>query len=76
MFRSIDNGDRWTQQNGGLTALDVNSVVMNAIGHIFADADGGVFRPTNDAEEWSKTNHTAGRFTHVSASFCVLRASR
>jgi photosystem II stability/assembly factor-like uncharacterized protein len=53
MFRSTDNGDTWTEQNGGFTALDVNSVVINPIGHIFAGAAGGVFRSTNDADQWS-----------------------
>ena len=56
MFRSTDNGDSWTQQNGGFTALDVNSVVINAIGHIFAGAAGGVFRSTNDAYDWSNVS--------------------
>ncbi|MGC1322846.1 MAG: hypothetical protein WA849_11740 [Candidatus Udaeobacter sp.] len=52
MFRSTDNGDTWTEQNGGFTALDVNSVVINPIGHIFAGAAGGVFRSMNDADQW------------------------
>ena len=34
MFRSTDNGDTWTEQNGGFSARDVNSVVINPIGHI------------------------------------------
>ena len=38
MFRSTDNGDTSTEQNGGFTAFDVNRVVINPIGHIFADA--------------------------------------
>ena len=53
MFRSTDSGDTWTEQNGGFTAFDVNSVVINPIGHIFAAATGGVSRsmmtPTNGA---------------------------
>ena len=53
MFRSTDNGDTWTEQNGGFTALDVNSVVINPIVHIFAGAAGGVFRSMNDADQWS-----------------------
>ena len=53
MFRSSDNGDTWTEQNGGFTALDVHSVVINPIGHIFAGAAGGVFRSMNDADQWS-----------------------
>ena len=53
MFRSTDKGDTWTEQNGGFTALDVNSVVVSPIGHIFAGAAGGVFRSMNDADQWS-----------------------
>jgi photosystem II stability/assembly factor-like uncharacterized protein len=53
MFRSTDNGDTWTEQNGGFTALDVNSVVISPIGHIFVGAAGGVFRSMNDADQWS-----------------------
>jgi len=36
-----------------LHSPDVNSVVINATGHIFAGAAGGVFPPTNDADERS-----------------------
>ena len=49
MFGSTDNGDTWTEQNGGFTAFDVNSVVINPIGHIFAGAAGGLLRSMNDA---------------------------
>ena len=49
MFRSTDDGDTWTQQNAGFTALDVNSVVINPSGNIFA----GVFRSMNDGDQWS-----------------------
>jgi hypothetical protein len=52
-FRSTDNGDTWTEQNGGFTAFDVNSVVINPIGHIFVGAIGGVFRSMNDADQWT-----------------------
>ena len=64
MFRSTDNGDTWTEQNGGFTALDVHSVVINPIGHIFAGAAGGVFRSMNDADQWSDVSSgltSAGR---------------
>jgi photosystem II stability/assembly factor-like uncharacterized protein len=53
MFRSTNNGDTWAEQNNGFTALDVNSVAVNSLGHIFAGAAGGVFRSTNDADNWS-----------------------
>ena len=56
MFRSTDNGDTWTEQNGGFTALDVNSVVINPIGHIFGGTPGGVFRSMNDADQWSNVS--------------------
>ena len=42
------DGTKWS-----FTALDVNSVVINPISHIFAGAAGGVFRSMNDADQWS-----------------------
>ena len=53
MFRSTDNGDTWTEQNSGFTALDVNSLALNSAGNIFAAALGGAFRSTNSGESWS-----------------------
>ena len=53
MFRSTDDGDTWTEQNNHFTALDVNSVAINFLGHIFAGAAGGVFRSTNDGDRWT-----------------------
>jgi photosystem II stability/assembly factor-like uncharacterized protein len=53
IFRSPDNGDTWRERNAGFAALDVNSVVINLIDHIFAGAAGGLFRSTNDADQWS-----------------------
>ena len=42
--------------NGGFTALNVNSVVINPIGHIFGGTPGGVFRSMNDADQWSNVS--------------------
>jgi len=53
MFRSTDNGDTWTEQNSGFTALDVNSLALNSAGNIIAAALGGAFLSTNSAESWS-----------------------
>jgi hypothetical protein len=52
MFRSTDDGDTWTQQNGGCTALDVNSVVDQPDrSHFCGRGRRGV--PIN---EWTPTN--------------------
>ena len=48
MFRSTDDGDTWTEQNTGFAARDVNAVVLNEAGYIFAGTAGGVFRSIND----------------------------
>ena len=52
IFRSIDNGDTWTEQNSGFTAIDVNSLAIDSSGKIFAGAAGGAFQSTNDGDDW------------------------
>jgi len=53
IFRSTDNGENWTEQNDGFSALDVNSLALNSAGDILAAAAGGVFLSTDNAESWS-----------------------
>ena len=53
MFRSTDNGDSWTEQNNGFTALDANAVTFNSVGQVFAAAAGGVFRSTMTVLSWT-----------------------
>jgi Secretion system C-terminal sorting domain len=45
VYRSTDNGNTWTQTNGGLMTAKVNSLAINSDGFVFAGSDGrGVFR--------------------------------
>ncbi len=57
IIRSTDNGASWLKVNTGLTDLDVNALVTNKSGHIFAGTfAGGVFRSTNNGENWTQIN--------------------
>ena len=53
VFRSTDNGDIWTEADNGLTALDVNALAINSLGHVFGGTAGGAFRSTNEGDSWS-----------------------
>jgi ligand-binding sensor domain-containing protein len=44
VFRSVNNGDSWTQVNTGLISTIVLTLAINSNGYIFAGTWGGVFR--------------------------------
>jgi hypothetical protein len=52
IFRSTDNGATWTEQDTGLTAIDLNSVAIDAAGRIFVGALGGAFVSSDNADSW------------------------
>ena len=56
VFRSIDNGDNWTEINTDLMNTFVFSLAINAGGDIFAGTSGGVFRPIDNGDNWTKIN--------------------
>ena len=53
IFRSTDNGDKWTQINSGLTNIDVRTLIVDADGYIFAGTAGGIFKSVNSGDSWS-----------------------
>ncbi|MDD5675330.1 MAG: hypothetical protein PHC61_14260 [Chitinivibrionales bacterium] len=57
VYRSIDNGENWTQVNSGLTSGDVRAFAV--IGdRLFAGAQsGGVFVSTNNGASWNTASN-------------------
>ena len=57
VFRSTHNGDSWVAINNGLEFPFVISLAVNADGDIFAGTfeGGGVYRSTDDGENWTLT---------------------
>lgn len=56
IFRSNDNGLIWEPINTGLSDLGINSLGINARGDLFAATDGGIFRLSNNGENWDLLN--------------------
>ncbi len=69
VFRSSDNGDNWSQINTGLTNTivlappSIRALATNSRGDIFAGTSapgasfgGGVFRSTDNGDNWSQIN--------------------
>ncbi len=56
VFRSMDNGDNWTEVSTDLTNKDIKALATNSSGYIFAAYRGGVFRSKNNGDNWSPVN--------------------
>jgi hypothetical protein len=59
VFRSMDNGESWTQVNNGLTCMHLWSIAVKESGVIFAGSAGcneGVFRSEDNGESWTLVN--------------------
>ena len=53
-YRSIDNGDSWTQINSGLSNAFIRALGINSLGHFFAASVlNGIFRSTDNGENWT-----------------------
>jgi len=55
VFRSTDNGSSWTQ----VTSTEVDPLVINSSGHIFAGTNDGVLISTDNGDTWSSTGLVA-----------------
>ena len=52
----MDNGTNWTKKNSGLpTNTNVNAISINGSGHIFAGTGDGLFRSTDNGNNWTQT---------------------
>lgn len=61
VYRSIDNGDNWTETSSGLTNTGVNDFAFNSLGHILvgtAADNGGVFTSTDNGDNWTITGYS------------------
>jgi hypothetical protein len=53
IYKSVNNGDEWTEVNQGLTNMIVYCFASNSAGEIFAGTDGGgVYRTTDNGNYW------------------------
>ncbi|MCH8303733.1 MAG: hypothetical protein IIB94_01235 [Candidatus Marinimicrobia bacterium] len=52
IFRSFDNGDKWSKINSGLTNLDVRTLIIDSNGYIFVGTADGIFRSINFGNTW------------------------
>ena len=58
IFRSLNLGQNWTEQNNGLTNKFVTSIEFDQSGRIFASTyGGGIFVSTNNGATWSAINN-------------------
>ena len=66
VFRSGNHGVTWTQQNIGLTSLNIVSITITPAGHLFIAAnDAGVFRSADGGKTWQLTSLTIPHVTHL-----------
>ncbi len=54
LFRLSVLDTAFTVVPGGFTTVTLNSIAINALGHVFATVDSGVFRSTDNGQDWTK----------------------
>jgi ligand-binding sensor domain-containing protein len=54
VYLSTDNGDEWTQINTGFTNLEIRSLVIDSSDNIFAGNILGVYKSSNNGNNWIK----------------------
>ena len=52
--RSTDNGATWEMKNNGLTNFSARWSIMDRQGNIWVATEGGLFRTSDDGENWTK----------------------
>jgi photosystem II stability/assembly factor-like uncharacterized protein len=52
VHRSTDDGVTWTEVSSGLISRDIQALVRNSVGQLFAATAQGVYRSTNNGDLW------------------------
>ena len=56
LFRSTDDGARWTKLENGLSASAFYALSFCKHGTVYAGTEQGVFRSDDDGQSWEKDN--------------------
>jgi photosystem II stability/assembly factor-like uncharacterized protein len=56
VFRSIDNGQKWSPIGAVTADAKFYAITVNRSGHIFVGTDKGVFRSTDNGTTWQATS--------------------
>lgn len=69
VFRSLNQGLTWTQENSGLTSVNLVSIAITPAGHLFVAAnDAGAFRSVDGGNTWQLTALTDPHLTQIFAT--------
>ena len=55
IYCSTDNGNTWSQRNQGMSYGQVNAVVIDSAGRLFAGTNLALFRSTDNGQNWQQT---------------------
>ena len=66
IYRSLDNGDNWTDVNNGLTDSVINTLKVIS-GVIYAGTRYGLFKSSDNGDTWSNTGLPAGNIEDMVA---------
>ena len=69
VFRSVNQGQTWTQQNSGLTSVNIVAIASTPAGHLFVAAnEAGAFRSVDGGNSWQPTALTDPHLTEIFAT--------
>ncbi len=70
VYRSSLTGTSWAEKSTGLGGRNIQSLVVNAVGHIFAATENqSVFVSTNRGDNWTAINGGLGNNTNIQSLF-------
>lgn len=69
IFRSLDQGNSWTNANSGLSDLFIESLAADCTGNLFASASEILYKSTNGGESWTAVlSNLHSGFSHIAIS--------